>query len=600
MEKKSEKGTSESGKSETGLRKPDNLSMIKRMRKWVIPHTRTFILCLVLLLVTTFIKIIGPVIIQKAVDNYIVPGNFRGLVVLLCSYILVLAFGFFANYIEIVKLETVGQFIIANIKNAAFKHIISLNLSYFDRSTTGKLVSRVENDSNAMKILFTSVLTNVLGSIILLVGMIAVMAFFYSSKLALSILFILPFMAIGAYFFDKFMSPRLVEIRKLIADVTSYITEIIHGIAIIQIFGQEKRVLDELETRSLKKFKNEKFTAIMFNGFFNLLFFMEAIGTVIIAGIGTEMVIKKTLTIGSLILFINFIRNFFMPIIQLSGQFNEFQKGIAGASRIFDLLDTVNTIPEAVQPQEIPAKEKGINIEFRNVWFRYDENSEWVLKDLSFYCPKGEHWAIVGPTGSGKTTIISLLLKFYTPQQGEILLNGVNINDISGFELRNTIGLVLQDNILFPGTIMQNLTLNQSKYSGQEVKSLMQALSIDSVINRLKDGYDTELNENVSNLSSGEKQLISFGRALLKNPAILVFDEATSNIDPEMENKIKMAMNALIEGRTALIIAHRLSTIQNADKIMVLKQGHLIELGNHSELVDFGGFYSELNTLQVG
>jgi ABC-type multidrug transport system fused ATPase/permease subunit len=495
MEKKATKENPDTGKlTETPVpeKKTDKLSMVKRMHKWVIPHYKTFALCLVLLLLTTFIKIIGPVILQKAVDDYIVPNNFNGLVILLGGYILLLAFGFFANYVEIVKLETVGQFIIANIKNAAFKHIISLNMSYFDKSTTGKLVSRVENDSNAMKILFTSVLTNVLGSIILLIGMLAVMAFGYNSKLALSIFFILPLMLVGALIFDKVMSPKLVEIRKLVADVSSYITEIIHGISIIQIFGQEKRVLTELESRSMKKFKNEKFIAIMFNGFFNLLFFMEAIGTVIVIGIGSELILKKQMTIGSLILFINFIRNFFMPIIHLSGQFNEFQKGIAGASRIFDLLDTVNTIPDIINETEIPNKNKGINIEFKNVWFRYDENSDWVLKDLSFYCPKGEHWAIVGPTGSGKTTIISLLLKFYAPQKGEILLNGVNINDISQYQLRNVLGLVLQDNILFPGTIYDNLTLNQSKYSDEEVKTLMRDLSIDAVITRLKDGYNTE------------------------------------------------------------------------------------------------------------
>ncbi len=579
--------------------KTDKYSLIQRMKKWVIPHLNTFILCLFLLLVTTVIKISGPIIIQIAVDDYIIPKNLQGLITILGGYILVLALGYFANYIEIVKLETVGQVIVAEIKNAAFKHILTLNMSYFDKSTTGKLVSRIENDSNAMKVLFTSVITNVIGSIILLLGMLAVMAFKYNSTLALSLLITVPVMLIGGYAFDKVMSPRLVNIRKYVADVSSYVTEIIHGISIIQIFGQEKRVLKELKVRSDFKYKSESVVAVMFNSFFNLLFFMEALGTVIIISLGAQMAVKGELTVGSLILFINFIRSFFMPIIHLSGQFNEFQKGIAGAIRVFDLLDTVNNIPEPEVPKEIADKTKGIDIEFRNVWFRYDDNSDWVLKDISFFCSRGQHWAIVGPTGSGKTTIISLLLKFYLPQKGEILLNGVNINDISKIELRNTLGLVLQENILFPGTIYENLTLNQNFYLESEINTLMKQLGIDSVISRLHDGYNTEIKENASNLSSGERQLISFGRALLKNPSILIFDEATSNIDPEMENKIKLAMNTLIAGRTALIIAHRLSTIQNADKIMVLKHGKLIELGNHNELIDFGGFYSQLNTLQV-
>lgn len=579
--------------------KGSKFSLLGRMGKWVIPHYKTFLLCLFLLLVSTGIQIIGPVIIQRAIDNFIIPKDFHGLLFILIGYIFLLAIGFIANYYQIVSLETVGQIIVAKIKNSAFQHILTLNMSYFDKSTTGKLVSRIENDSNAMKVLFTSVITNVIGSILMLLGMLAIMAFYYNSKLALSLLIIIPVMIGGGFIFDRIMSPRLISIRKYVADVASYVTEIIHGISIIQIFGQEKRVLRELEERSNKKYRAERYISIMFNGFFNILFFMEPIGTVIIILLGAEMIIKKQLTLGSLILFMNYIRYFFIPIMQLSGQFNEFQKGIAGAVRVFDLLDTVNNIPEPEEPKNISNKEKGIDIEFRNVWFRYSDDSEWVLKDISFICPKGEHWAVVGPTGSGKTTIISLLLKFYIPRKGEILLNGVNINDISKKELRDTIGLVLQENILFPGTVIENLTLNQEHYSESQVKTLMAQIGIENVISRLPEGYDTQLKENASNLSSGEKQLISFGRALLKNPSILIFDEATSNIDPEMENRIKIAMSTLIEGRTGLIIAHRLSTIRNADKIMVLRYGNLVEIGTHGELIDFGGFYSQLNTLQA-
>ncbi|MBC7476252.1 MAG: ABC transporter ATP-binding protein [Candidatus Sericytochromatia bacterium] len=575
-------------------------SLIKRTKKWVIPHYKTFALCLFLLLIASLIKILGPVIIQQAVDGPIKNKDIPSLVLLLGGYIVILLIGYFANYQEIVRLETVGQSIVAEIKKSVFKHLLTLNMSYFDKTTTGNLVSRVENDSNAMLVLFTTIITNFIGSVTLLIGMLCVMFFKYSSVLAFSLLAFIPFMLGSAILFGKNIAPKLINIRKYVADVNSYITEIIQGISIIQIFGQEKRVLNELKIRSKKKYDAEKVTTVMFNTFFNLLFFVNILGTVIVLYIGTDMVLKKTMTIGGLILFINFISQFFMPIIQLSGQFSEFQRGFAGAIRVFDLLDTENTIPDTNNPVEIPNKEKGINIEFKNVWFKYVEDGEWILKDVSFYCPTGQTWAIVGPTGSGKTTIISLLLKFYSPQKGEILLNGVNIDNISKAELRNILGLVLQENILFPGTIYENLTLRQSNYSDEQVKILMEDLGINPVISKLQKGYQTELNDNASNLSSGEKQLISFGRALLKNPYILVFDEATSNIDPEIENNIKLAMNNLVKGRTALIIAHRLSTIQSADKIMVLKDGHLIEIGNHQELIKFGGFYSQLNMLQVG
>lgn len=580
-------------------KKVAKFSLIKRMKKWIEPHFKTFLLCLFLLLMATAIKIIGPVIIQQAVDGPIKNKDIPKLLILLGGYITILLIGYWANYQEIVRLETVGQTIVANIKKQAFKHLLTLNMGYFDKSTTGNLVSRVENDSNAMLVLFTSIITNFVGSLILLIGMLCIMFIKYSSVLAFSLLAFVPFMLFGAYIFAKIISPKLIDIRKYVADVNSYITEIIQGISIIQIFGQEKRVLNELKIRSKRKYDGEKVTTVMFNTFFNVLFFVNVLGTVAVLFIGTEMVIKKQMTVGGLILFINFISQFFMPIIQLSGQFSEFQRGFSGAIRVFDLLDTENAIPDVINALNIPEKEKGINIEFKNVWFKYNDESDWVLKDLSFYCPSGENWAIVGPTGSGKTTIISLLLKFYLPQKGEILLNGVNISEVSKEELRSTIGLVLQENILFPGTIYENLTLKQNHYTDSQVKLLMKDLGIDSVIAKLQNGYDTELNDNASNLSAGEKQLISFGRALLKNPSILIFDEATSNIDPEIENNIKQAMNKLIKGRTALIIAHRLSTIQSADKIMVLKNGHLIEIGNHNELIKTGGFYSQLNMLQV-
>lgn len=581
-------------------KKEPKLNIFKRLKVWVVPHYKSFALCIALMLIANIIKIIGPVIIQIGIDDFIKLNNFSGLLLLMSIYLVFLIVGFFANYKELVILETVGQSIIAEIKKFTFKHILSLNMSFFDKNTTGTLVSRVENDSNAMLVLFTTILTQFLGSIIMLIGMLVIMFVMYSSQLALILLAFVPFMLLGAYLFGKLIAPKLIENRKNVAEVNSYVTEIIQGISIIQIFGQEKRVMEELKEKSKKKYNTDSFTTIMFNTFFNVLFFVNILGTLAVLLIGTDLVIKNKMTVGGLTSFINYISLFFMPIIHLSGQFSEFQRGFSGALRVFDLIDTKNLITDIESPIEIPSIEQGINIEFKDVWFKYNEESDWVLKGVSFNCPIGESWAIVGPTGSGKTTIISLLLKFYTPQKGRILLNGVDLNNISINEIRNSIGLVLQENIIFPGTIYENLTLKQEKYSESEVKELMNYLGIEQIINKLPNGYDTEINDNATNLSAGEKQLISFGRALLKNPQILIFDEATSNIDPEIEQNIKDSMNKLVKGRTALIIAHRLSTIQSSDRIIVLQKGNLIEQGNHKELINFGGFYSQLNALQIG
>lgn len=576
---------------------PGTRFILKRLAPWVKPHYKTFLLCLGLLLFSSSIKVVGPILLQKAVDDYIFPKNMSGLIGILSIYLILLITGFVASYIEVVKLETVGQGIIAGIKNKAFKHVLSLDMNFFDQTTTGKLVSQIENDANAMKVLFTTVIVHILGNLVLFFGMFVVMATQYSSRLAMWVLFMFPIMIAAAAIYNKLMAPHLVRVRRYVADVSSYITETVQGMKIIQIFGQEEQVASELEEKSLKTYRLQRWISITMNGLFNMLFFAETIGTVMVLWIGGTMVMNGEMTIGSLILFMQFLKNFFVPIMFLSGQFNEFQKGMAGATRVFQLFDFEKSVREPPTSQVLP--EEVSNITFENVWFRYSSDSEWVLKDVSFECPAGEHWAIVGPTGSGKTTIISLILKFYEPQKGRILLNGIDLKDLSQSEIRHRVGLVLQDNILFPGTVRDNLTFQEGDFSQEQICESMKQLGIDNLLKKLPSGYQTNIQENATNLSAGEKQLLSFGRAFLKNPSVLILDEATSNIDPETERKIQYAMNVLLKGRTALIIAHRLLTIHHADRILVLKNGVLIEQGNHQELILLGGFYADLNALQA-
>jgi ATP-binding cassette subfamily B protein len=506
--------------------------------------------------------------------------------------------GFAANYYEIILLESSGQRIIADLKQRAFAHLLSLDLSYFDRQTTGKLVSRIENDANAMKMLFSTVITHVLGNLLMVAGMFAIMAWKYDLRLAAYVVGLCPVILVAAVGFNKLMEPLLVAVRKQVAEVNGLLTEVIQGIATIQIFGRQAHFMNEIRRQSEAKFELEKRTNIAFNSFFNLLFFTQTLAVVLVLWFGGRMVMHGELTVGTLILFMMFIRTFFVPIMFLSSQFNEFQKGLAAAERIFDLLDQTPLLQTPALPASLPAGP--YTIEFRHVWFRYGESesdSDWVLRDLNFFCPAGEHWALVGPTGSGKTTIISLLLRFYAPQRGQILLNGVDIATLPLAALRRQIGLVLQDQVFFPGNLLRNLTLGLDLQQTQ-VQQVMDEIGLDQLVMRLPQGYQTEIAEGARNLSEGERQLLSFGRALLRNPQVLILDEATSHVDPDTERSLQRAMLTLLEGRTALIIAHRLATIEQADRILVLSYGKLVEQGNHRELMAQAGVYAEMRQLQ--
>lgn len=586
--------------SETHATLPSDRSLVQRMLPWLRPHTGSFALALGLLLFSSGAKMLGPVILQQAVDRYIVPGNFGGLARLLGAYAVLVVLGFVANYFEIIRLEQVGQRLIADLKQRAFAHLLKLELRYFDQQSTGKLVSRIENDANALKVLFSTVITNILGNFVVVLGMFGIMAWQYDLRLAVYIVGLCPLILIAALLFNRWMKSLLLRARKQLAEVNGLITEIIQGIATIQIFGQQQRFIGRVDHESHYKYGLDSRMTVFFNSFFNSLFFVQTIGVALVLWFGGQMVMQGQLSVGSLILFMVFIRTFFVPIMFLSSQFNEFQKALAAASRLFDLLDqpAESEAPETSDAAAASLPPGPYTLEFKEVWFRYSPDSDWVLQDLSFVCPAGQHWAVVGPTGSGKSTLISLLMRFYEPQQGQILLNGVDIRSIPRQTLRAQLGLVLQDVIFFPGSIARNLLLGQ-ELPEAEVQQTMAQIGLDEVIQRLPQAYQTEVQEGARNLSEGERQLLSFGRALLRKPQILILDEATSHIDPQSEARIQQAMQTLLAGRTALIIAHRLSTIEQADGILVLQYGRLVEQGSHSELMKARGVYAEMRTLQM-
>lgn len=571
-------------------------SFFRTLWPWMKPHSVRFVVAVGLLLYASVAKMLGPVILQQAIDRYILPGDFQGLSLLLGFYVILVMTGFTAHYWQLIQLESAGLQIIAALKGAAFKHLVHLDLPFFDQHTTGKLVSRIENDANAMKVLFSSVMSNVVSNLIMMVGMFGIMAWQYDLRLAVYIVGICPLILISGVIFQRLMRPLLVTIRQRVSEVNGLLTEVIQGISTIQMFAQQQRFMDEIKEQSTAKNKLEGRMTIGFNSFFNVLFFTQNLALAMVLWFGGNLVMEQQLTVGSLVLFMVFIRTFFGPIMFLSSQFNEFQKALAGAERIFALLAERPTVLAPLAPQPVP---EGLwDISFEDVYFRYPDADRWVLEGLSFHCPAGEHWALVGATGSGKTTLISLLLRFYDPQQGRICVNGVDIRTLDIGALRQAMGLVLQDVIFFPGSLWQNLVLDKA-LERAHVEQVLKRVGLHQRIETLPEGYDTPLEEGAHNLSEGEQQLLSFGRALLHNPRVLILDEATSHIDPETEGKIQSAMHTVLEGRTALIIAHRLRTIEAADRILVLHHGRLIESGTHQDLLQRGGHYAYLHQLQA-
>ena len=570
--------------------------LFRTLWPWITPHLRAFVWSVVLLLYSATAKMLGPVILQRAIDDYILPKDFEGLLLLLGGYIALILTGFMAHYWQLIQLEQAGLQIVGALKQKAFEHVLQLDLPFFDKHTTGKLVSRIENDANAMKVLFSSVMSNVASNLIMMVGMFGIMAWQYDLRLAVYVVGMCPVILLAGIVFQRLMRPLLVDIRRRVSEVNGLLTEVIQGISTIQMFAQQDRFMTRIREESQAKNRQESWMTVGFNSFFNVLFFMQTLALALVLWFGGNLVMEERLTVGSLVLFIVFIRTFFGPIMFLSSQFNEFQKAVAGGERIFALLAEEATVRSPLQPVSAP---EGLwDISFENVYFRYPDSDRWVLENVSFHCPAGEHWALVGATGSGKTTIISLLLRFYDPQQGRICVNGVDIRQLDIKTLRQAMGLVLQDVVFFPGTLWQNLVLDKA-LSPETVHEVLQSIGLHQRIMALPEGYETRLEEGAHNLSEGEQQLLSFGRALLHNPRVLILDEATSHIDPETENKIQLAMQTLLKGRTALIIAHRLSTVETCERILVLHHGHLLESGSHAELLQQGGHYAKLHQLQT-
>lgn len=568
----------------------------RRLLTYVRPYRKLFILAVFITILLAVLSPLRPILFQYMLDNQVVAGDYAGLrmmVLLVTGLIITEALVMYANtYLT----NWLGQSIIRDIRNQVFRHILKLRLKYFDKTPIGRLQTRTISDVETLNDVFTSGLVRIMGELLQLTAILIAM-FYVSWKLTLAVLTTLPLLIIATIVFKNKVKVAFQKVRTAVSEMNTFLQEHITGMNIVHIFNREKKEMDRfvLINRDLRRAHLN--SVLYYSIFYPVVELITAITLGILVWYGAGNVISHELQFGELVAFIMFQGMFFRPIRMLADQFNVLQMGMVSAERIFGILDTDEFIKDEGNIKHIGQKEKGISIEFRDVTFAYNE-PEWVLSDINFRVNPGEKVALVGSTGSGKSTIINLLSRFYEIQQGDILINETSIKNYDLDYVRELTGVVLQEVFLFSGSIYDNITLNNDQIPLERVMEAAKQVGAHEFISRLPGGYDYKVRERGATLSLGQRQLIAFARVMTYNPSILVLDEATANIDTESEEIIQKAIDTVMMGRTSIIIAHRLSTIQKADKIVVLNKGRIIESGTHQELLDHQGAYFDLHQMQ--
>lgn len=568
--------------------------LMKRLLGYIKPYKKYVILAIFLNIVVAALGPLRPYLTKIAVDKYIAASNYDGLILISLLLFGSLLLQASIQYVLTYYTQLLGQKTTFDLRSQIFKHTQKLALRFFDKTPIGRIVTRTTNDVEALSELFSSGIVMVFSDIFIIVWILAFM-FFMDVKLSLVTLSVLPVLIYGTFLFRKKARESYRDVRYHLARLNAYMQEHITGMNVVQIFNKQK---DEL-----KRFSNingDYKKAYIKSIFYYAIFYpgvelLSSIAIGLIIWYGGGEIIRSTLTLGVLFAFLQYTEMFFRPIRDLSEKYNIMQTAMASSERIFKLLDNKTFINDPENPVVLK-KVKG-EVEFKNVYFAYNEE-EYVLKNISFKIKPGETVAIVGHTGAGKTSIINILTRYYNINKGSILLDGIDITKINKKDLRKHISTVLQDVFLFSGTINSNISMNNPGISHEKIIESAHLVGADKFINKLPDKYDEVVKERGATLSVGQKQLISFARALAYDPQILILDEATSSVDTETEILIQRAIEKLLVGRTAIVIAHRLSTIQSADKIIVMHKGEIRETGNHQELLAKRGIYYRLYQLQ--
>jgi ATP-binding cassette subfamily B protein len=584
-----------------------DLRLLGRLLGYLRPHRAAVGAAFLLIVAQAGVDLVGPYLTKVAIDRHIAPGDAAGLAGVALLYLLTLVAAFVVRFLQTYIMQMTGQRIMQDMRREIFAHLQRLHVGYFDRNPVGRLMTRVTTDVDAVNELFTSGVVTVFGDLFTLLGIMAVMVAL-DWRLALVTFAVLPLFVALTNWFRKGARQSFRETRKWVARINAFLQENLSGMSVVQLFRREERNRAAFAEVNRRHYDANMQAIFYYAVFYPAIELLAALATALILVYGGGQVLSGALTLGVLVAFIQYSERFWRPISDLSEKFNVLQAAMAASERIFSLLDTKALVadpPAPVRPGHVDGR-----VSFESVWFSYggkagaarDGSSDppgesFVLRDIDFAVEPGKSAALVGATGAGKSSIISLLMRFYDAQRGRVALDGTDVREWDLSRLRSSLALVLQDVHLFSGTIASNIRLG-SDIPMERVRAAAEAVHAHRFVERLPRGYDTEVKERGSTLSVGQKQLLSFARALAHDPRVLILDEATSSVDTETEQLIQDALRVLLRGRTAIVIAHRLSTVQNVDEILVLHRGRIRERGRHQELLARRGMYWRLYELQ--
>ena len=567
--------------------------ILLRILSYVKPYRKVFFTTLSLTVFLAFLSPLRPWLVQYTIDNFVIIPDSISLLKMVLLMTGLLFVESIIQYVNVMLTNTLGQNVIMDMRTQLYKHIVHFRLKYFDNNAIGTLITRTISDIQTIADVFSQGFLEILGDILKLL-VITVVMFSNDWRLSLVSLSTIPVLIIATYIFKNAIKSSFQDVRTQVARLNAFVQEHITGISIVQLFSREKEEYSQFQQIN-EKHKVANIQSIWhYSVFFPVVEILSAISIGLLVWWGSKEILHHTFTVGKIVAFIMYINLLFRPIRQLADRFNTLQMGMVSSERVFAIIDTDNSI---VNEGKLSAEKINGEIEFKNVWFAYKKD-EWVLKDISFKVNPSKTLALVGATGSGKSTIVSLINRFYEYDKGEILIDGINIRDYELGSLRRSIGLVLQDVFLFSDSIMNNITLNNKHISEEEVKQATKNIGANSFIDKLPNGFNYNVMERGAMLSVGQRQLISFIRAFVYNQRIFMLDEATSSIDTESELLIQKATDTLTKQCTSIVVAHRLTTIQKADTILVIENGMIIESGNHSELLGKNGVYKKLYELQ--